>query len=76
MVLRHLRLSWKKKIGLYATFGCGVFSISACLVRFLIVQITYPEVSTTTIELWCALDAYFGLIVACLPALRPYLNLR
>lgn len=26
------------------------------------------------LELWSALDAYIGLIIACLPALRPYLR--
>ncbi|KAM6510371.1 hypothetical protein FSOLCH5_010811 [Fusarium solani] len=28
--------------------------------------------SITLIELWSALDAYIGLVVACLPSLRPY----
>ena len=75
-ILRTLRLGWKKKFGLYITFGFGVFSIGACLVRFLIVTTTYPEVPITNIEVWCALDSYVGLLVACLPSLRPYLNLK
>ncbi|KAL5366564.1 hypothetical protein BJX96DRAFT_170035 [Aspergillus floccosus] len=74
-ILRTLKLNWKKKLGLYTTFGFGIFSISACLVRFLIVKLTYPNVPTTNIELWCPLDSDVGLMVACLPALRPYLNL-
>lgn len=73
--LRNLQLNWRKRIGLYITFGFGVISISACLLRFLIVMVTYPNVSTTNIELWSAIDAYVGVMVACLPSLRPYLNL-
>ncbi|KAE8336605.1 hypothetical protein BDV24DRAFT_110116 [Aspergillus arachidicola] len=74
-ILHILRLGWKKKIALYITFGFGVFSIGACLARFLIVLLTYPSVPTTNLELWCALDIFTGLMVACLPSLRPYFNL-
>lgn len=75
-VIHTLHLSWKKKLGLFVTFGFGVLSITACLLRFLIVVSTYPNVPMTTIELWCALDSYIGLMVACLPPLRPYLSLK
>ncbi len=75
-ILRILQLDWKKMVPLYVTFGFGIFSIGACLARFLIVLLTYPYVPTTTIELWCALDIYSGFMVACLPSLRPYLNLK
>jgi hypothetical protein len=75
-VLRIIRLAWKRKIALYVTFGFGIFSIGACVGRFITVLITYPDVPTTTLELWCALDIYTGLIVACLPSLRPYLTLN
>ncbi|KAE8318328.1 hypothetical protein BDV41DRAFT_591039 [Aspergillus transmontanensis] len=75
-VLRIIRLAWKRKIALYVTFGFGIFSIGACIGRFLTVVITYPDVPTTTLELWCALDVFTGLIVACLPSLRPYLTLN
>jgi hypothetical protein len=75
-VLRNLRLNWKKKLGLYTTFGFGVLSITAALVRFLTVVVTYPEVPTTNIDLWCAIDSNVGLLVACLPPLRPFLNLK
>lgn len=75
-VLRTLRLNWKKKLGLYTTFGFGILSITACLARFLTVVLTYPNVPTTNIELWCALDSYVGLLVVCLPPLRPLLNLK
>ena len=75
-VIHTLHLSWKKKLGLFVTFGFGVLSITACLLRFVIVVSTYPNVPMTTIELWCALDSYIGLMVACLPPLRPYLSLK
>lgn len=74
-ILRTLRLNWKKKLGLYVTFGFGVFSIGASAARFVTVLCTYPDVSLPVLELWCALDSYAGLIVACLPSLRPFLNL-
>ena len=74
-VLATLRLNWKKILGLYVTFGFGIFSIGASLARFAIVLSTYPDVPVPVIELWCAVDSYTGLIVACLPSLRPYLNL-
>jgi hypothetical protein len=25
-------------------------------------------------ELWCSLDVYIGLVICCIPALRPYLH--
>jgi hypothetical protein len=75
-IMRILRLNWKKKLGLYVTFGFGVFSISACVARFVIILSTYPNVPVPVIEFWCAIDSYTGLIVACLPSLRPYLNLE
>ncbi|KAH8694263.1 hypothetical protein BGW36DRAFT_384618 [Talaromyces proteolyticus] len=76
LILRNLRLNWKKRIGLCITFGFGLLSITACLLRFLIVLLTYPNVSATTTELLCAIDSYVGIVVACLPSLRPYLNLK
>jgi hypothetical protein len=51
-------------------------SIGACLARFLIVVLTYPNVPITNTELLCAIDSYTGLIVACIPSLRPYVNLK
>jgi hypothetical protein len=75
-ILRNLRLNWKKRIGLCITFGFGILSISACLLRFLIVLVTYPNVSATTTELLCAIDSYVGIMVACFLSLRPYFNLR
>ncbi|KAL2866494.1 uncharacterized protein BJX67DRAFT_354949 [Aspergillus lucknowensis] len=75
-IFRTLHLDWKKKLGLYATFGFGLVSISAALVRFIVVFQTFPSVHTTTLELWCAIDSYVGTMAACLPSLRPYLNLE
>jgi hypothetical protein len=51
-------------------------SIGACLARFLIVVLTYPNVPVTNTEFLCAIDSYTGLIVACIPSLRPYVNLK
>lgn len=72
--LRHLRVDWKKRLGLYTTFGVAILSIGTCLARLLVITSAYPEVPITNVQLLCALDSYAGLIVACLLSLRPYLT--
>jgi hypothetical protein len=37
---------------------------------------TSSHVDRSSTELWSALDAYVGLIIACLPSLRPYLRCK
>lgn len=72
--LRDLRVDWKKRLGLYITFGVAILSIGACLARLLVVISAYPEVPIPNVQLLCALDSYTGLIVACLLSLRPCLT--
>ncbi|KAH7137764.1 hypothetical protein EDB81DRAFT_844225 [Dactylonectria macrodidyma] len=76
LILYKLNLRKRMKIGVYCVFLLGLVDISFSLTRFLTVQLSAVGGfrSVTTIELWSSLDAYIGLIIACLPALRPYLR--
>ncbi|KAM0558243.1 hypothetical protein ACHAPJ_004931 [Fusarium lateritium] len=64
------------KVGVYCIFLLGLIDIAFSLTRFLTIQLSNVGSfrSITTVELWSALDAYIGLIIAFLPALRPYLR--
>ncbi|KAI3571934.1 hypothetical protein IWW34DRAFT_638448 [Fusarium oxysporum f. sp. albedinis] len=72
--LRCLRT--RMKIGICSVFMLGLVDIAFSLTRFLSVQLPRDGDfrSITLIELWSALDAYVGLIIACLPSLRPLLR--
>ncbi|KAG5662431.1 hypothetical protein KAF25_004849 [Fusarium avenaceum] len=76
LVLHKLNMRTRVKISVYCIFLLGLIDIAMSLTRFLSIQLgsVGDFRSITTIELWSALDAYIGLIIACLPALRPYLR--
>ncbi|KAF5985870.1 integral membrane protein [Fusarium coicis] len=76
LVLYKLNMRKRVKIGVYCVFLLGIIDIAFSLTRFLTIQLTVigDFRSITTIELWSGLDVYIGLIIACLPALRPYLR--
>ncbi|KIL90492.1 hypothetical protein FAVG1_06224 [Fusarium avenaceum] len=76
LVLHKLNMRTRVKISVYCIFLLGLIDIAMSLTRFLTIQLgnVGDFRSITTIELWSALDAYIGLIIACLPALRPYLR--
>lgn len=76
VVLSILTWQWPDDGGFICTGPQEASTISKSDIRFLIVTTTYPEVPMANIEIWCALDSYVGLLVACLPSLRPYLNLK
>ncbi|KAF7555266.1 hypothetical protein G7Z17_g2311 [Cylindrodendrum hubeiense] len=63
-------------LAVYSIFLLGLIDIALSLTRFLVIQLGNAGGfrSTTLIELVTALDLYIGLIVACLPSLRPYLR--
>ncbi|KAG9498282.1 hypothetical protein J7337_011178 [Fusarium musae] len=66
----------KVKVGVYCIFLLGIIDIAFSLTRFLTIQLGDSEDfrSFTIIELWCSLDVYIGLVICCIPALRPYLH--
>ncbi|KAI8668618.1 hypothetical protein NCS57_00673500 [Fusarium keratoplasticum] len=76
LILHNLNMRTKTKVGVYCVFLLGLIDISFSLTRFLIVLLSNDGSfrAITTIELWSALDVYVGLIIACLPSLRPYLR--
>ncbi|KAI8711621.1 hypothetical protein NCS52_01426200 [Fusarium sp. LHS14.1] len=69
-------MNGRTKNGVYGVFLIGLIDLIFSLTRFLNVQLGDRNGfrSITMIELWSALDAYIGLIVACLPSLRPLLR--
>ncbi|SCV39979.1 uncharacterized protein FFB14_07356 [Fusarium fujikuroi] len=66
----------KVKVSVYGIFLLGIIDIAFSLTRFLTIQLGDSEDfrSFTIIELWCSLDVYIGLVICCIPALRPYLH--
>ncbi|KAK1689356.1 hypothetical protein BDP55DRAFT_652967 [Colletotrichum godetiae] len=75
LVLYQLRLRKSVKISVYCTFFLGAINLAVSLARFLGIQVSVTSFrSFTLIELWSALDLQVGLVIACLPTLRPYLS--
>lgn len=75
-VIQKIQMRRAMLVGVYAALSLGAVDIAFSLTRFLIVQ-TSGSTETrpiTSIELWSALDIMVGLIVTCLPSLRPYLR--
>ncbi|KAI1060858.1 hypothetical protein LB507_010148 [Fusarium sp. FIESC RH6] len=76
LVVPELTLRPRLRYSLYATFGLGVVNISFSVVRFSLVE-TYGAdlvITVALVELWSFMDCCIGLIIACLPSLRPYFN--
>ncbi|KAK2688334.1 hypothetical protein QWA68_013019 [Fusarium oxysporum] len=42
--------------------------------NFLSSVLYHPQSQYAKEELWCSLDVYIGLVICCIPALRPYLH--
>ncbi|KAK2016787.1 hypothetical protein LZ32DRAFT_601180 [Colletotrichum eremochloae] len=77
LVLYRLQLKPSVKISVYCTFLVGLVNLGVTLARFLGIQLSPSRGylrSFTTIELWSGLDMNIGLVIACLPPLRPYLS--
>ncbi|KAH6985263.1 hypothetical protein EDB80DRAFT_591071 [Ilyonectria destructans] len=80
LILRRLRMERLVRFGVYCTFGVGAINIIFCLTRFLIVEISTDlnakrVIPLTLLELWSGIDCNIGVIVACMPALRPYIRM-
>ncbi|KAK1995864.1 hypothetical protein LX36DRAFT_138931 [Colletotrichum falcatum] len=77
LVLYRLQLKPSVKISVYFTFLIGLVNLGVTLARFLGIELSPSRGylrSFTVIELWSALDMNIGLVIACLPPLRPYLS--
>ncbi|WXC60450.1 hypothetical protein SNK03_006326 [Fusarium graminearum] len=76
LVVPELTLRPRLRYSLYATFGLGIINISFTIVRFALIQKYGADlvITITLVELWSFMDSCVGLIIACLPSLRPYFN--
>ncbi|KAF5978162.1 integral membrane protein [Fusarium coicis] len=76
LIIHNLNMRRKVKVSVYCIFLLGIIDIAFSLTRFLTIQLGDSEDfrSFTIIELWCSLDVYIGLVICCIPALRPYLH--
>ncbi|RYP52465.1 hypothetical protein DL768_002388 [Monosporascus sp. mg162] len=74
-LLYHVQMERLVKLGASCTFGLGIINLAVCLARFLSVELTRADgLSLTQVSLWFLLDGNIGLIIACLPSLRPYIR--
>ncbi|KAI1040665.1 hypothetical protein LB505_012244 [Fusarium chuoi] len=78
LVIPELTLRRRLRYSLYATFLLGVINIVFCVVRFAQIQQYGGDlvITISLVELWSFIDACIGLIIACLPSLRPFFNWR
>ncbi|RYO84349.1 hypothetical protein DL766_002692 [Monosporascus sp. MC13-8B] len=73
-LLHKLQMRTRTRLGVYGVLFLGFIDIAFSLTRFLNVHLNTNSGfrSITLISAWNALDANIGLVVACLPSLRPY----
>ncbi|KAM5347297.1 hypothetical protein ACJ41O_010302 [Fusarium nematophilum] len=78
LIVPALNVKRALRLGIYFTFLLGTINIAFCLVRFITIQRAGEDysISLSTIVLWSSLDVNIGLVVACLPSLRPYFGAR
>ncbi|KAF4944936.1 hypothetical protein FSARC_14546 [Fusarium sarcochroum] len=76
LIVPDLMVKGWLKVGIYFTFLLGLINMVMTIVRFVkLYSGNEVELSLVTIHFWNSLDLYIGLVIACLPALRPYFNL-
>ncbi|CAG7564447.1 unnamed protein product [Fusarium equiseti] len=71
LIVPDLMIKGWLRIGIYFTFLLGLINMAISIVRYIKVY-AVDEVSLVTMHFWNSLDLYIGLVIACLPALRPY----
>ncbi|RFN45555.1 hypothetical protein FIE12Z_10225 [Fusarium flagelliforme] len=71
LIVPDLMIKGWLRIGIYFTFLLGLINMAISIVRYTKVY-AVDEVSLVTMHFWNSLDLYIGLVIACLPALRPY----
>ncbi|RYP03085.1 hypothetical protein DL764_005394 [Monosporascus ibericus] len=75
-LLYQVQMERLVKLSVYCTFGLGIINLAVCLTRLLSVELTSADgLSLTLVSLWFLLDGNIGVIIACLPSLRPYIRL-
>ncbi|EXL73659.1 hypothetical protein FOPG_11116 [Fusarium oxysporum f. sp. conglutinans race 2 54008] len=78
LIVPALHVRSTLRLGIYFTFLLGTVNMAVSLVRFVMIWKAGADssISLSTIVLWSALDVNIGLVVACLPSLRPYFGSR
>ncbi|CEI61309.1 hypothetical protein FVEN_g5971 [Fusarium venenatum] len=78
LIVPALQVKRALRLGIYFTFLLGIVNIVVSLVRFIMIFKAGADssISLSTIVLWSALDVNMGLMIACLPSLRPYFGSR
>ncbi|KAJ4129247.1 hypothetical protein NW768_007782 [Fusarium equiseti] len=71
LIVPDLMIKGWLRIGIYFTFLLGLINMAITIVRYTKVY-AVKDVSLVTTHFWSSLDLYIGLVIACLPALRPY----
>ncbi|KAH6962115.1 hypothetical protein BKA56DRAFT_637067 [Ilyonectria sp. MPI-CAGE-AT-0026] len=76
LIVPTLNVRRSLKIGIYFTFLLGLIDILFTLLRFITIEKADIRDSTPLglVFMWSALDSHIGIIVACLPSLRPYFS--
>ncbi|RSM15853.1 hypothetical protein CDV31_004795 [Fusarium ambrosium] len=77
LIVPDLMVTGWLRVGIYFTFLLGIINMAMTIVRFIKLYggRNEGELSLVTIHFWNSLDLYIGLVIACLPSLRPYFNL-
>lgn len=77
-MLYKLQVAKNAKVALVATFGMGLFTIVAGVMRLVaIVQLDYLinfDKGQVVDAYWCTIESSVGIIVACSMTLRPFLD--
>ncbi|KAH7230528.1 uncharacterized protein BKA55DRAFT_715357 [Fusarium redolens] len=78
LIVPALHVRRTLRVGIYFTFLLGTVNMAVSLVRFVMIWKAGADssISLSTIVLWSALDVNMGLVIACLPSLRPYFGSR
>ncbi|KAH7121488.1 hypothetical protein EDB81DRAFT_766303 [Dactylonectria macrodidyma] len=76
LIVTQIQVRKTLKIGIYCTFLLGLVDICFTILRFASLHRASVDSSLPIglTVMWSSLDANIGIIIACLPALRPYFN--
>ncbi|KAF5565802.1 integral membrane protein [Fusarium phyllophilum] len=77
LIVPDLMIKGWLRVGVYLTFLLGIINMVISIIRFheLFIAGAHRKVSIVEAHFWNTLDLYLGLVIACLPSLRPYFNL-
>ncbi|KAH8734210.1 hypothetical protein BGZ61DRAFT_442288 [Ilyonectria robusta] len=76
LIVPSMGLKTSLKVGVYCTFLLGGITMIICIVRLVTLEASEVRnnLSLSLMVLWNTLECGMGVIIACLPSLRPYLH--